>query len=81
MVFLIQNTQNRDARATQIKLDELVKNLKGARNSLVNIEELSEDDELDKLQEEFQNMRTHYESKLAKIAEVKKKRQHKWGGK
>lgn len=52
MVFLIQNTQNRDARAMHLKLDELIRALKGARNHLVNLEEMS-DDELDHLQKEF----------------------------
>lgn len=53
MVFLIQNTQNRDTRAIHLKLDELIRALKGARNKLVNLEEMS-DEELDKLQEQFQ---------------------------
>src|SRR5689334_18406548 len=52
MVFLIQNTQNRDARAMHLKLDELIRSIKGARNRLVDLEELS-DDELDRLQNEF----------------------------
>jgi low affinity Fe/Cu permease len=49
MVFLIQNTQNRDSLAFQIKLSELVIAMKGAPNSVASIEELS-DDELEKLQ-------------------------------
>jgi low affinity Fe/Cu permease len=52
MVFLIQNTQNRDTRAIHLKLDELIRALRGARNKLVNLEEMS-DEELDVLQEEF----------------------------
>ena len=52
MVFLIQNTQNRDAVAIHIKLDELIRALKGARNKLVDLEELS-DEELEQLQQEF----------------------------
>ena len=55
MVFLIQNTQNRDARAMHLKLDELIRAAKGARNQLVNLEEMS-DDELDRLHEEFQRV-------------------------
>jgi low affinity Fe/Cu permease len=55
MVFLIQNTQNRDARAMHLKLDELIRALHGARNNLVNLEEMS-DAELDKLQDEFQRV-------------------------
>src|SRR5438309_8381828 len=55
MVFLIQNTQNRDAKAFHLKLDELLKGVKGARTSLVDLEELS-DQELDRLQKEFQRL-------------------------
>jgi low affinity Fe/Cu permease len=55
-VFLIQNTQNRDSKAVHLKLDELVSSLEGARNRLVNIEDLS-DDELERLHEQFKNMK------------------------
>ena len=51
-VFLIQNTQNRDAKAMHLKLDELISSLEGARNRFVNLEELNED-ELDRLRHEF----------------------------
>jgi low affinity Fe/Cu permease len=44
MVFLIQNTQNRDAKAVHLKLDEIIRALKGARNELVDLEELSDED-------------------------------------
>jgi low affinity Fe/Cu permease len=60
MVFLIQNTQNRDAKAMQLKLDELIRALKGARNQLVDLEDLS-DEELKKLEEQFQRMRKRAE--------------------
>ena len=53
MVFLIQSTQNRDTRAVHLKLDELIRALKGARNKLVNLEAMT-DEELDKLQAEFE---------------------------
>jgi low affinity Fe/Cu permease len=55
MVFLIQNTQNRDAIAIHLKLDELIRALKGARNRLVELEELS-DEEIEKLREEFRRL-------------------------
>ena len=55
MVFLIQNTQNRDAIAFHLKLDELLKGVKGARSSLIDLEELS-DDELEDLHEQFKKI-------------------------
>ena len=55
MVFLIQNTQNRDAKAVHLKLDELIRALTGARNNLVDLEKLS-DDELKKLEQEFEEL-------------------------
>jgi len=60
MVFLIQNTQNRDAKAVHLKLDEIIRAIKGARNELVDLEELS-DDELKKLEEQFQRLRKNAE--------------------
>lgn len=56
MVFLIQNTQNRDARAINLKLDELIRAVDKARNHMINIERLS-DDELDLLEDQFARMR------------------------
>lgn len=44
MVFLIQNTQNRDGEAVQLKLDELIRALQGAHNALLDMEELTEKD-------------------------------------
>lgn len=52
-VFLIQNTQNRDAKAVHLKLDELISSVAGARNRLANLESLS-DEELEALQKQFQ---------------------------
>lgn len=60
MVFLIQNTQNRDAKAIHVKLDELLKATRTARNTLVSAEELS-DKELDQLLGEFHQIHKKYE--------------------
>jgi low affinity Fe/Cu permease len=60
MVFLIQNTQNRDAKAMHLKLDELIRAVKGARNQLVDLENLSDDD-LKKLEAQFQGLRKQSE--------------------
>lgn len=56
MVFIIQNTQNRDAKAVHLKLDEVIRAIKGARNELVDLENLS-DEELAKLEEQFKRLR------------------------
>ncbi len=56
IVFLIQNTQNRESAAMQLKLDELIRAVTKARNNLVDLEDLSEE-ELNKLQEEFRAIR------------------------
>ncbi|MBX7157345.1 MAG: low affinity iron permease family protein [Verrucomicrobiae bacterium] len=55
MVFLIQNTQNRDTEALQIKLDEIIKRIHGAQNSLLDLEEL-DDEELDKIREDYRRL-------------------------
>lgn len=52
MVFLIQNTQNRDAKAIHLKLDELIRALEGARNNMIDLENLS-DSELEELHRQF----------------------------
>src|SRR5438045_2901275 len=56
MVFLIQNTQNRDAKAAHLKLDELIRALKGARNELVDLEKFS-DEALIRLEKQFERAR------------------------
>src|SRR5213596_2249126 len=61
MVFLIQNTQNRDAKAMHLKLDEIIRALKKARNELVDLEDLS-DEELKKLEDQFKQLRAKAES-------------------
>ena len=56
VAFLLQNTQNRDSRALQLKLDELIRSTSGARDHLVRLENMS-DDELDRLQAEFEALK------------------------
>jgi low affinity Fe/Cu permease len=63
MVFLIQNTQNRDSEAVQLKLDELIRAIKGADNSILNTENLTEK-ELQKLQEHYTNLAQIAQNKL-----------------
>ena len=58
MVFLIQNTQNRDARAIHLKLDELIRSTNAARNKLIDLEECS-DEELDRIKREFDRLKAH----------------------
>lgn len=55
MVFLIQSTQNRDAQATHLKLDELLRAVGDARDGLIDLEDLS-DEQLSRLREEFQRL-------------------------
>jgi len=63
MVFLIQNTQNRDSEAIQIKLDELIRAAKGAKNALLDLEEL-EDEELDRIHHQYELMAEHARAAL-----------------
>lgn len=56
MVFIIQSSQNRDTKATQLKLDELLRAIGNARSSLINLESLS-DDEMESLQRQFEKLR------------------------
>ena len=56
MVFLIQNTQNRDAKAAHLKLDEIIRAVKGARNELVDLEKLADED-LTSLEKQFERVR------------------------
>src|SRR5467141_1736020 len=56
MVFLIQNTQNRDAKAMHLKLDEIIRALKAARNELIDLEKLADED-LVSLEKQFERVR------------------------
>ncbi|SDR02589.1 Low affinity Fe/Cu permease [Pseudoxanthomonas sp. CF385] len=62
MVFLIQNTQNRDTEAMQIKLDELIRVSRSANNALLDLEELEE--------KELDDMRAHYEEMARKARDA-----------
>jgi low affinity Fe/Cu permease len=71
MVFLIQNTQNHEARVLQLKLDELIRALTPARTELVNMETMS-DAQLETLQEEFEALRARAVQGLEKIEASRK---------
>jgi low affinity Fe/Cu permease len=66
MVFLIQNAQNRDTAAMQIKLDELIRAVHGARNNLIDIEQLDEQ-ELHELRTKFQQLAEQARSKSGEL--------------
>ncbi len=72
MVFLIQNTQNRDSKAIQLKLDELIRSISGARNHVLDLEEMSDED-LDGFQKEFERLRKRSERTAAKVDKIEKK--------
>lgn len=76
MVFLIQNTQNRDARAIHLKLDELIRADIHARNHLIDLEALS-DKELDHLHEEFCREQKRTETRIEDIEKRRHKRHEK----
>lgn len=71
MVFLIQNTQNRDAKATHLKLDELLRSIKGARNSFLNLEEVS-DEELADIAQEFKILHDKYMDEMSRRKKTSK---------
>jgi len=72
MVFIIQNTQNRDSKAQHLKLDELIKSLKGtSHNKFLKVEELP-DDEIEKLQEHFRKLQTRYTEALERRRKKRK---------
>lgn len=74
MVFLIQNTQNRDSKAIHLKLDELIRAVKGARTELVDLEDRT-DEELEQLQKDFQELHEHFASRRAAIEAFRKGKQ------
>ncbi len=62
IVFLIQNTQNRDARAIHLKLDEIIRSIHVAHNEMIDIEKLS-DEELERLSAEYERIRKEGEAR------------------
>lgn len=66
MVFLIQNTQNRDARAINLKLNELIRAIDKARDQMIDIENLS-DLELDELQAKYEKIKAECEARPRKV--------------
>ena len=69
MVFIIQNTQNRDSKAVHLKLDELIRAISSARNHLVNLDRLS-DDELKNLEGEFQRISRKADEAVERVEEA-----------
>ena len=63
MVFIVQNTQNRDARALHLKLDEVLRSIDAARNKLINLENCT-DEELDKMERQFKALRAREDRKV-----------------
>ena len=74
MVFLIQNTQNRDAKAMHLKLDELIRAIEGARDRLVDLEKLS-DEELKQLEEQFTRLRNKASERASEIEEIEEEKE------
>jgi low affinity Fe/Cu permease len=67
MVFLIQNTQNRDARAIHLKLDELIRSVHAAHNDMISVEKLS-DAELEVLAKRYDRLREEVEARKQRAA-------------
>jgi low affinity Fe/Cu permease len=67
MVFLIQNTQNRDARAIHLKLDELIRSVQAAHNDMISVEKLS-DAELELLAKRYDRLREAFEARKNRVA-------------
>lgn len=71
MVFVIQNTQNRDARTMHLKLDELIRAIKTARNDMINLDELT-DEQLDRLEAEFKKLRSAVNTMEREVSDVRR---------
>jgi low affinity Fe/Cu permease len=73
MVFLIQNTQNRDAEAIHVKLDELIRSNKSAHNALLDLEDL-EEEELDRIRSDYEDLAARARGELNKRKPARAKR-------
>lgn len=73
MVFVIQNSQNRDSLAVQIKLDEIIRAVRGAENTLIDLEDLSQE-ELEELRLKFAGIGAAARNSPAKIARRRERR-------
>lgn len=80
MVFLIQNTQNRDSEAIQVKLDEIIRAIEGADNSLLDLEELDEK-ELDHIRADYEKLAEEAKKALKKAKREKEAQKSKSGKK
>ncbi|MBL8946997.1 MAG: low affinity iron permease family protein, partial [Myxococcales bacterium] len=78
MVFLIQNTQNRDMRTLHLKLDELLRGVEGARDSLIDLEALS-DEELLRLEREFHELQKRGQGDADRLEAIRKEREDRRG--
>jgi low affinity Fe/Cu permease len=66
MVFLVQSTQNRDARALHLKLDELLRSIKQARNRLIDLENCT-DEEIEQIEKQFQRLKRRETRKASEV--------------
>jgi low affinity Fe/Cu permease len=76
MVFLIQNTQNRDSKALHLKIDELIRANKHARNMMINLEQVSDED-LDKLHKDLCKVKDETSEKIEKLKSHRQSRHAK----
>jgi low affinity Fe/Cu permease len=74
MVFLLQNSQNRDTTAMHVKLDELIRAMKAAHNTILNLEELG-DEELEALRREYHRLGAEARDKIEAARKVSQSRQ------
>jgi low affinity Fe/Cu permease len=75
MVFLIQNTQNRDAEAIHLKLDELIRAMEGAHNALLDLEELEEED-LDRIRDQYEELAEKARGEIDSDVDAGRRKRH-----